>query len=181
MTNNILKEIKNELISKGSEPNIDNFEQYISQNKIFSILFISKIIPELSSLLNSLSNLCLKNESIKLIICICSDSKEDFDQILFLIKDNISCLIFNYDSKNRDIIIYKYNIISIPTMIILDKDGELIDTLNYNRIKELNEYDVKGWENKFMIKKMNKTKKLELGILVYWQYIDMNWYIVTMK
>ena len=79
MTNNILKEIKNELISKGSEPNIDNFEQYISQNKIFSILFISKIIPELSSLLNSLNNLCLKNESIKLIICICSDSKEDFD------------------------------------------------------------------------------------------------------
>ena len=163
MTNNILKEIKNELISKGTEPNIDNFEQYISQNKIFSILFISKIIPELSSLLNSLNNLCLKNESIKLIICICSDSKEDFDQILFLIKDNISCLIFNYESKNREIIIYKYNIISIPTLIILDKDGELIDTLNYNRIKELNEYDVKGWENKFMIKKMNKTKKLELG------------------
>ena len=163
MTNNILKEIKNELISKGTEPNIDNFEQYISQNKIFSILFISKIIPELSSLLESLNDLCLKNESIKLLICICSDSKADFEEILFLIKDNISCLIFNYESKNRDIIIYKYNIISIPTMIILDKDGELIDTLNYNRINELNEYDVKGWENKFMIKKMNKTKKLELG------------------
>ena len=85
MTNNILKEIKNELISKGTEPNIDNFEQYISQNKIFSILFISKIIPELFSLLNSLNSLCLKNESIKLIICICSDSKEDFDEILFLL------------------------------------------------------------------------------------------------
>ena len=71
MTNNILKEIKKELISKGTEPNIDNFDQYISQNKIFAILFISKIIPELSPLLNSLNNLFIKNESIKLIICIC--------------------------------------------------------------------------------------------------------------
>ena len=37
--NNILKEIKNELISKGDEPRVDNLEQYISQNKIFTILF----------------------------------------------------------------------------------------------------------------------------------------------
>ena len=117
----------------------------------------------MSSLLNSLNNLFIKNESIKLVICICSDSKEDFDEILFLIKDNISCLIFNYESKNRDNIIYKYNIISIPSLIILDKDGELTDTLNYNRIKNLNEHDIKSWENKFMIKKMNKSKKLELG------------------
>ena len=42
MTNNILKEIKNELISKGTEPNIDNFDQYISQNKIFAILLFQK-------------------------------------------------------------------------------------------------------------------------------------------
>ena len=54
MTNNILKEIKNELISKGSEPRIDNLEQYISQNKIFAIFFISQIMPDITSILSSL-------------------------------------------------------------------------------------------------------------------------------
>ena len=52
MTNNILKEIKNELISKGTEPRIDNLDQYISQNKIFTILFISKIMTDVSSILS---------------------------------------------------------------------------------------------------------------------------------
>jgi len=32
---NVLKEIKNDIISKGDEPRVDNIEQYISQNKIF--------------------------------------------------------------------------------------------------------------------------------------------------
>ena len=163
MTNNILKEIKNELISKGTEPNIDNFDQYISQNKIFTIFFISKIIPDLTSLWNSINTLFVKNELIKLIICICSDSKEDFEKTLLLIKEDISCLIFNYESKNREIIINKYNIISIPTLIILDKDGKLLDSLNMERIKNLNENDIKAWESYLMILKMNRARKLELG------------------
>ena len=163
MTNNILKQIKNELISKGTEPNIDNLDQYISQNKIFSIFFISKIIPDISSLLYSLNDLYLKNDFIKLIICICSDTKEDFEETLFLIKEDISCLIFNYESKNRDNIIYNYNIISIPTLIILNKDGNIIDSLNIERIKNLKEYDIIAWKNKLMIQSMTKIKKLELG------------------
>ena len=103
MTNNILKEIKNELISKGREPNIDNLEQYISQNKIFSIFFISKIIPDISTILYTLNNLYMKNDSMKLIICICSDTKEDFEETLLLINKDISCLILNYESKNREL------------------------------------------------------------------------------
>ena len=69
MTNNILKEIKNELISKGTEPRIDNLDQYISQNKIFTILFISKIMPDVSSILSSIHTQYLKNSKLKLIIC----------------------------------------------------------------------------------------------------------------
>ena len=86
MTNNILKEVKNELINRGREPYVDNFDQYISQNKIFSIFFISKIIPELSSILNTMNSLYKNNEIIKLIICICSDSKEDFEETKILKK-----------------------------------------------------------------------------------------------
>ena len=163
MTNNILKEVKNELTSRGREPYVDNFDQYISQNKIFSIFFISKIIPELPSILNTMNSLYKNNEIIKLIICICSDSKEDFEETLLLIKEDISCLIFNYESKNRQILISKYNIISIPTLIIIDKDGVLIDSLNMEQIKNLNESDIKGWENKFVVTNLYKNKKLEIG------------------
>ena len=163
MTNNILKEIKYDLISKGSEPNIGNLNQYISQNKLFTIFFISKIIPEIQSLLYSLNNIFTKKDSIKLIICICSDTKESFEETLLIINDDISCLIFNYESKIREVLIYKYNIITIPTLIILDKDGSLIDSLNMEKIESLKEEDIKGWENISKIKYIYKERKLELG------------------
>ena len=165
MTNNILKEVKNELINRGREPYVDNFDQYISQNKIFSIFFISKIIPELSSILNTMNSLYKNNEIIKLIICICSDSKEDFEETLLHIKEDISCLIFNYESKNKENFINKFNIITIPSMIVLDKEGTLIDSLNIQRIKCLNENDFKGWEN-ISKQKLFRIKKPELGDVI---------------
>ena len=136
MTNNILKEVKNELISKGKEPNIDNFDQYISQNKLFSILFFSKIIPNYTSILTNISTIFSKFDSIKLILCICEDTKEDFDEVLLSIKD-ISCLIFNFESKSRNNFILSYNIISLPCLIILNKDGILLDSLTCERINNL--------------------------------------------
>ena len=165
MTNNILKEVKNELISKGNEPNIDNFDQYISQNKLFSILFFSKIIPNYVSILTNISSIFSKFDSIKLILCICEDTKEDFDEVLLSIKD-ISCLIFNFESKSRNNFISNYNIISLPCLIILNKDGILLDSLTYERINNLKNDDLKGWENKFIVPKLYKLKKLELGDVV---------------
>ncbi len=126
MKNNILKEIKNELISIGNEPRIDNFEQYISQNKIFTFLFYSKIIPDFETILPLLNNLYEKFDSLKLIVCICEESEEEFKEILSTIKD-ISCLIMTFESKNRDKLISSYNIITLPSLIILDKEGILID------------------------------------------------------
>ena len=162
MTNNILKEVKNELISKGTEPNIDNFDQYISQNKIFSILFFSKIIPNYTSILNILEPIFSKNETIKLILCICEDTKEDFDEVLSSIKD-ISCLIFTFESKTKNNFISKYNIITLPTLIILDKDGKLLDILNYIHIKNLNDNILKGWENQFIVPNLYRLKRPEIG------------------
>ena len=164
MTNNILKEIKNELISKGTEPRIDNLDQYISQNKIFTILFISKIMPDVSSILSSIHAQYSKNSKLKLIICICTDTKEDFDETFLIINDAIPCLIFNYESKMRENLISKFNIITIPSLLILDKDGVLIDRLNTEKIQNLNENIIKGWENIFMIRNLfSQRRKLELG------------------
>ena len=118
--NNILKEIKNDITCLGNEPTVNNIEQYISQNKIFCILFYSKIIPEYSTLLSSFYSNINKNSMFKLLLCICEDNEEEYNKIVSEIKD-ISCLIFNYNSKNKDIFIEKYNIISLPTLLILDK------------------------------------------------------------
>ncbi len=159
---NILKDIKNDIKSLGSEPRVDNLEQYISQNKIFCILFYSKIIPEYSNLLSSLSEQMNNNNLIKLLICICEESEEDYNKVISEIK-GVSCLVFNFDSKNRDVIIKKYNIIALPTLIVLDKDGEIIDILNKERIMSLNENIIIGWHNKFIIPYIYKNKLPELG------------------
>ena len=165
MNNNILKEIKNELISIGNEPNIDGLEQYISQNKIFSFLFYSKIFPDFESILSLLNDLYKKFDCMKLIICICEDNEEDFNEIVKTIQ-NISCLIFKYDSKFKENLISFYNIISIPSLIILDKNNTLIDSLNKERIINLKESDIQGWINKISIFNNYKEKKLELGQVV---------------
>ena len=161
--NNILKEIKNELISKGNEPRIDNFDQYISQNKIFTILFYSKLIPEFSSILSLLNEIYEKFGSLKLIICICEESQEEFNQTLSKIPD-ISCLIFKFESKNREILISSYNIITLPSLIVLNKEGILLDSLNIHRIINLKESDIDGWVNKFTMAKFD-VQKLEIGMV----------------
>ena len=159
---NVLKEIKNDIISMGDEPRVDNIEQYISQNKIFCILFYSKIIPEYSNILLSLNTIINNSTTLKLIICICEDTEEDYKKSLYEL-NKISCLILNYDSKNRDLFIKKYNIMSLPKLIILDKEGELIEILNKERIMNINENDIRGWNNKFLIVNMHKVKEPELG------------------
>ena len=159
---NILKEIKNDIISLGNEPRVDNIEQYISQNKIFCILFYSKIIPDFSNMFLSLNNIISNNQTLKLLICICEDTEEDYNKSLSEI-NNVSCLIFKYDSKNRDLFINKYNIIVLPTLLVLDKEGELIDLLNKERIMNINTIDIEGWKNKFIIPNMYKNKIPELG------------------
>jgi len=158
---NILKEIKNDIISKGDEPNVDNLDQYISQDKIFCILFYSKIIPDNSNLLSSLKILNT-SDVLKLVICICEDTEEDYKASLSQI-NNISCLILKNESKNRNSFINEYNIISLPSMLILNKNGVLMDILNKERIQSLNEKDIEGWKNKFIVPNMYKNRLPELG------------------
>ena len=159
---NILKEIKGEIISSGKEPRLSNIEQYISQKKIFCILFYSKIVQENSYILSLLNDIINKDSDLKLLICICEEKEEDYNKNITALKD-ISCLILNFNSNDRDLFIQKYNIIALPTLIVLDKDGDLIDSLNQEKIKKLNGNDIIGWKNKFIIPNMYKDKAPELG------------------
>ena len=159
---NILSNIKNDIINLGSEPRVDNLEQYMSQNKIFCILFYSKMIPEYTNFLSVLDEQINNKNSLKFIICICEESEEDYNLLISKI-NKVSCLVLNFDSKNRDELIKKYNVISLPILIVLDKEGELIDILNKERIINLNENDMIGWKNKIIIPNMYKNKSPELG------------------
>ena len=158
---NILKEIKNDIISKGDEPNVDNLEQYISQDKIFCIFFYSKLIPDSTNVLSSLKTINA-SDNIKLVLCICEENEEDYKASLEQI-NNISCIILKYESKNRDEFINNYNIISLPSMIVLNKFGVPMEMLNKERIQSLNENDIEGWKNKFIIPNMYKNRLPELG------------------
>jgi len=159
---NILKEIKNDIMSSGNEPRVDNIEQYLSQNKIFCILFYSKIIPDYLNILSLLTQSINNDISLKLILCVCEDMEEDYNSVIISIRD-ISCLIIDYNSKCVDLLIKQYNIISLPTLIVLDKDGEMLDSLNEERITHLNESDITGWKNKFLIPNIYKNKMPEFG------------------
>ena len=61
-------------------------------------------------MLSSLNNIIKNNSSLKLLVCLCEGTDEDFKNSLSVI-NNLSCLIFNYDLKNRDLFIKKYKII----------------------------------------------------------------------
>jgi len=158
---NILKEIKNDIISKGDEPNVDNLEQYISQDKIFCIFFYSKLIPDSPSVLSSLK-IINTSDNLKLVLCICEESEEDYKASLAQI-NNISCIILKYESKNRDEFINNFNIISLPSMIVLNKFGVPMEMLNKEKIQSLNENDIEGWKNKYIIPNMYKNRLPELG------------------
>ena len=159
---NILKEIKNDITSIGSEPRVDNLEQYISQNKLFGILFFSNIVPDYLNLLSKLEEQINNSKNLlKLLICICEENEEEYNKISSEIK--ISCLLLKYDSKNRETLIKKYNIMTIPTLIVLDSYGEVVDILNKERIVNLNENDIIGWNNIFIVPYLYKNKLPELG------------------
>jgi len=101
----------------------------------FKLLFYSNIIPEYLNILSSLK-IINNNDNLKLIICICNDSEEDYNKTISEMND-ISCLILNYNSKNKEYLIDNYNAISLPKLIVLNKDGEIIDNLSSQRIKIL--------------------------------------------
>ena len=126
---------------------------------IFCIFFYSKKISEDEHILSSLNNKIRENDSLRLIICICEETKEDYEEALSKFEE-ISCLILNYDLESRDFFIKKYNIISFPTLIILDKNGKIIDSLNSEKIMNFNEKDIEEWKKKFIPQCNNKEHEL---------------------
>jgi len=164
--NNIFKEIEANLIKNGD--NIyTSLDICIKQKKIFGILFISRIVPTINDIikiLNEVINSLIdqNNDIFKLIICICDEEKSDYDLTLskFI---NLSCFIIPFESEAKDKLLDKYNIISLPCLIIFDKDGQNLEYLNNSQICDINTDTIKGWNNIFSIRNTYKAEKYSIG------------------
>lgn len=167
---NILKEIKENFICKGGEYPVNDLEIFISENKIFNILFYSTNISLSNDYsLNNYENFLSKynqNKEIKVIICICDDNEEDYNKSINKFS-NISCLIIPFNSKISDLLINSFNIISLPRLIVLDKEGKKLDALNNKQIININEDIFNKWINLYKIKTLYKAKEPQIGDRLY--------------
>ena len=197
MNNNILKEIEPNIIKNG-DASYTSIDICIKQNNIFGMLFISGFIPNINNIIEIFTNLqkTINNEEnniFTLIICICSEEKEDYERTFSKIS-NLSCFVLPYNSKQKENIIDKYNIIILPCLLIFDKDGKKIENLNNNEIEQINLDKIKGWKNtQSLVNSFKKVERYFIGqegaifghehILFYSDYLSknpkygkLNWY-----
>ena len=162
MNNNILKEIESNIIKNG-DSSYTSLDICIKQNNIFGILFISEFIPNINKIIQILINLLnflkyKENNIFTLIICICSEEKADYEKTLLKIS-GLSCFILPFDSKQKENMINKYNIITLPCFVLLNKDGKLFECLNEEEIMTINSDKIEGWKN--ILKFVNNVKRVE--------------------
>ena len=188
MNNNILKEIEPNIIKNG-DCSYTSIDICMKQNNIFGILFISELIPNINQIIQIFSDLLIsfknqENYIFTLIICICSEEKEDYEKIFSKIS-NISCFALPFNSKQKDNLIDKYNIIILPCLLLFDKNGKNIDNLNNDDIENITREKIIGWKNTLsLINGFKKVEKYYIGaegaifghthILFYSDYLSKN-------
>lgn len=162
-SSNILKEIKVSFITKGEETPVKDLDLFISQKKIFNILFYSSNLSISKESIKKYKNIIQNyTEEIKTIICLCDETEEDFNISLIDFSD-INCFIIPFDSKMNDLLINYFKIISVPRLIVLNNDGITIDTLNNTQIINLTEEIFNGWINVSKIIPIIRSNTPEIG------------------
>jgi hypothetical protein len=166
MNNNILRDIQPNLIKKG-DAFYSSFDILIQQNKIFGLLFISGIVPKIKNIIELFNKIfdsvTQKDDILKLIICICDEEKNEYENT-FSKFSNLSCFIIPFESDIKQKLINKYNIISLPCLIIFDKNGKSLEFLNNSDIiNDVNIDKIKGWKNTFNLINNFKMKKYQIG------------------
>ena len=112
---NILEEIEANIIKNG-DASYTSIDICIKNNNIFGLLFLSEILPNINNIIQIFQNLIdiikkeQENNYFTLIICICSEEKEDFEKTLLKIS-KLSCFILPYNSEYKEKIINKFNIL----------------------------------------------------------------------
>ena len=160
---NILEEIEESIIKKG-DASYTSINICIKNNNIFGMLFISEFIPNFSDIMQIIQNLMNinskeENSIFTLIICICSEEKEDFEKTLSMIS-KLSCFILPYNSDLKEKIINKFNIVLLPSLLLFDKEGLLLESLNNDEIGKITFEKIKGWKNNLSHMQRENAKKI---------------------
>ena len=148
---NILEEIEANIIKNG-DASYTSIDMCIKNNNVFGILFISEMLPNINNIIQIFQNLIdiikkeQENNYFTLIICICSEEKEDFEKTLLKIS-KLSCFILPYNSEYKEKIINKFNIVVLPSLLIFNKEGKNIESLNNDDIEKMTFEKLKGWKN----------------------------------
>lgn len=168
MNNNILRELEPNILRNG-DASYTSIDMCIKQNNIFGLLFISELIPNIIDIIkifkNLLSSLEKEKENIfTLIICICSEQKQEYEETILKIS-KLSCFILPYNLDITNKIIDKYNIIILPSFVLLNKEGKNLEYLNNEEIEKINKEKIKGWKKTLsIVLPVKKVDKYYLGM-----------------
>lgn len=191
---NILKQIFPNLINTSKDgqqaplSSLVNIENFLKKNKLFLIFFYSSQFTECFNNNNNTNNFIFSffslfssledslSSQIKIIICFCDDNIIDYKNSLNDISSNSSCFSYikipfeNFDTKNKLIDIY--NIISIPCVLVLDSEGNIIDSIlgEKNIENDINMHKINSWINLIKIKEIEMKKRkggYEIGDIAY--------------
>ena len=99
-----------------------------------------------------------------LIICICSEQKKEYEETILKIS-KLSCFILPYNLDITNKIIDKYNIIILPSLVLLNKEGKNLEYLNNEEIEKINKEKIKGWKKTLsIVLPVKKVDKYYLGM-----------------
>ena len=161
---NILEDIEANIIKNG-DASYTSIDICIKNNNIFGILFISEFLPNIDKIIQIFENLLdkiqkeLNNNIFTLIICICSDEEEDFKKTLSKMS-RLSCFVLPYNSEYKEKIINKFNIVILPSLLIFNKEGKYIESLNNDEIEKITLEKIIGWKNILNYVQPTNVKKI---------------------
>jgi len=151
----------------------------IKEEKIICLFFNSYFHPYFTEINNKIINFSKEFQSkLQFIYIPCDENDEEISLNLQNFK-NFPGLIIN-SNKIKEKIFLKFSINTIPYLMIFDKKGHILDTLNKNLIINLNSSYVNKWVNLIEFPIKYKTMEISLGdkaklschphILVYSDY-----------
>ena len=155
------------LIGPKTLKKIDFNSSNYSKITLFGILFCSNFHPSFKQIIENLINFYnrVNNDScrhLEIIYCSCDELEEEFNMS---VSSQMPWLVIPYDNNDiKEQLFTKYSVDSIPLLVIIDKEGKIIISLNKTEIDLLDDNSFSGWINMSSLnKKLLKQEKYKIG------------------